>query len=168
MLYNMNPVCDMDMMEPLHKEPLVTVVEGTPEHVRILGSNQRERDILIAGRVGIPAHVALWRAYKQSLIRRSVLVEGKVVAMFGVTGTFLGKKGRPWFVASPFVEDYPIKLAFRYRTEVKNMLKLFPILEDLVCVDDEKTTRLLEILGFKFGLPQSFNKIMFMKATLER
>lgn len=168
MLYNMNAVCTMDMMEPADRDPIIVVVDAMAVHVRALGANQRERDVTMANRMGTPPHHLLWRVYKRSLMAKAVLVNGEIVAMFGVCGTFLSKTGQPWFVASPFVEDYPIKLAFRYRSEVKNMLKLFPILEDLVCVEDTKTIRLLEILGFKFEKPQTYNGIEFMKATLER
>lgn len=162
----MNLVCDMDMLNG--GEPLITVVDALGEHVRELGSNQRSRDIDMANRIGISPHRALWRIYRRSIIAKTVLVDNKVVAMFGVCGTFLSKKVNPWFVASPFVEDYPIKLAFRYRAEVRNMLKLFPILEDMVPIDDKKTIKLLKILGFGFEEPESHNGIMFMKATLER
>lgn len=149
-------------------EPIITVHDTEPEYVRILGQNLRERDTSIANRVGIPAHVALWRIYKRSLVCKTVFLGDEIVAIWGISGTFLGKTGKPWFAASPTVEDYPMKLVFRYRSELRNMLKYFPILEDFVSVDDEKTIRLLEILGFKFEEPILFNDVMFMRATLEK
>lgn len=149
-------------------QPIITVVDALPEHVRELGYNQRQRDIDIANRMGILPHQALWRLYKKSIIRKTVLVNEKVIAIFGVNGAFLGKKANPWFVASPYVDDYPIKLGFRYRSEIKNMLKLFHILEDLVPIEDEKTINLLKILGFKFSGPESYKGIDFVRATLER
>lgn len=166
----MSAVYKMDVSEPQIQEPTITVVETMPAHVRILGQNLRGRDIMIANKIGIPAHRALWRIYRKSLTCKTVFVGEEIVAIWGVTGTFLGRIGRPWFVASPFVEDYPTRLAFSYRRELKNMLKFFPVLEDWVSAEDRKTIRLLEILGFKFGEPQPMgdNKIMFMKATLER
>lgn len=158
------------MDEILKNEPIITVIDTIHEHVRTLGSNLRERDIAIANKVGISAHRALWRIYKRSIMCKTVFVDGKIVAIWGCVGTFLGKIAKPWLVASPFVEDYPMKLAFRYRSELKNMLKYFCILEDWICEDDHKTIRLLEIVGFKFDkpVPMGSNKIMFIKATLER
>lgn len=166
MLCNMNAVCEMNMLDG--GQPTIVVVDTLPEHVRALGANQRARDIDMADQLGIPAHRALWRLYRKSIINRTVLVDGSVVAMFGISGTFLSRKGNPWFVASPFVEDYPIKLAFRYRSKIKNMLRLFPVLEDFVPVDDKKTIKLLEILGFEFSEPKNYNGIEYVKATLER
>ncbi len=160
----------MNTAYKIDEDPIVTVEDTVAEHVRILGHNLRGRDVEIAHRVGIEAHRALWRIYRRSLICRTVFVYGHIVAMFGVAGTFLGQKGKPWFVASPFVEDYPMKMVFRYRTELLNMLKYFPVLEDWVPVDDYKTIRLLEIIGFKFGEPEKYmnSNVMFIKATLEK
>ena len=160
----------MEITEPDPQNPVIMVVDTMPEYVRTLGTNLRERDISIANRVGIAPHRALWRIYKKSLLCKTVFLGDEVVAIWGVAGTFLGKTGRPWFIASPSVDDYPMKLAFRYRSELRNMLKYFPILEDWVEVSDKKTIRLLEIIGFKFEKPQPMghNGVMFMRATLSR
>ncbi len=164
----MKNIYKIDMKEPKPQDPCIAVVEALPEHVRILGGNLRERDNDIANKAGLSAHRELWRIYKKSIMCKAVLVGGEIVAIWGVHGVFLGKVGKPWFVASPFVEDYPMKLAFRYRSELRNMLKYFTILEDWVSVDDDKTIRLLEILGFKLNNPEPIGKAMFIKATLER
>ncbi len=164
-----NTVITMDKVEnDVVREPMISVIDTIHDHVRILSGNLRERDMEIANRVGIPAHLALWRIYRKSLMCKTVVVDNQIVAIWGICGTFLGKTGKPWLVASPFVEDYPMKVAFRYRSELRNMLKYFTVLEDFVNVDDEKTIRLLEILGFKFEEPKSFNNVMFMRATLEK
>lgn len=166
----MSAIYKIDMKEPEPQDPSITVVDTIADHVRILGQNLRQRDIEMANRVGISAHVALWRIYKRSLVCKTVFVDGEVVAIWGVSGTFLGKTGKPWFIASPYVEDYPMKLSFRYRSELRNMLKYFQVLEDWVCEDDDKTIRLLSILGFKMEKPKPMGdkNIMFIKATLER
>ncbi len=158
------------MGNPQHKimPPIINVIDTEPEYVRILGQNLRNRDIEIANKVGIPVHRALWRIYKKSLMCKTVFVGDDIVAMWGVFGIFLGNVGKPWFIASPFVEDYPMKLAFRYRSELRNMLKLFPKLEDWVSVEDDKTIRLLEILGFKFSDKQTIGNIVFIRAILEK
>lgn len=164
----MGEVYKIEMKEPMPQESVITVANTRPEHIRALGVNLRERDIVAASKFKIPPHRALWRVYKSSLISKTVFVDGKVAAIFGLGGTFLGRNGSPWFVASPLVEDYPMKLAFRYRSELKNMLKYFPVLEDWVDVQDKKTIRLLEILGFKFEEEKMMNDVIFKKAVLEK
>lgn len=145
---------------------MITVVETSPEHIRALGHNLRERDMAMAKKVGIPAHRALWRVYKKSVMCRTIFVNNEIAAIWGVAGSFLGSVGKPWMVASPLVEDYPTKLMFRYRSELRSMLRFFPILEDWVSKDDEKTMKLLKIIGFTFD--DSHNNPLFIKATLER
>jgi len=155
-------------MGPNFYEPTLTVVDTLPEHVRILGQNLRDRDVDMAKIAGIEAHRALWRLYKGSVMCKTVFVGNEAVAIWGCLGSFLGRIAKPWLVASSFVEDYPMKLAFRYRSELRNMLKRFLVLEDWVRVGDDKTIRLMEILGFKFEEPKIMNGVEFMRVTLER
>jgi hypothetical protein len=165
----MGAVYKMDTIDPDGHDPEIIVVETEPEHVRYLGANLRDREIQLGSKVGFPAHRALWRIYKKSIICKTVFVNGMVVAIFGLTGSIMGKTGRPWFVACPFVEGYPLKLAFRYRSEVKNMLKYFPVLEDYVDINDEKTIRLLGLIGFKFEKQnRAVGQANFVRATLVR
>ncbi len=152
----------------MRDEPILTVVDTVPEHVRILGQNLRDRDIEMANNAGILAHRALWRVWRRSMMAKTVFVDDEIVAMFGCVGIFLGRKGKPWFIASPYVEDYPMKLAFRYRSELRKMLKYFPVLEDWIQIQDEKTIRFMEILGFVFAEPEKIGNVTFMKATLEK
>ncbi len=165
----MGEVFKIDKIASDGHDPELVVVDTEPEHVRILGGNLRQRDIEIANKAGIPPHRALWKVYRRSLMAKTVFVDGMIVAIFGVCGTWLGKTGKPWFTASPYVEGYPMKMAFRYRSEVRNMLKYFPILEDFVSIEDDKTIRLLSILGFKFEKDQKkMGNATLVRATLER
>lgn len=164
----MSTVYKMDLKEPSFYEPVLTVVDTLPEHVRFLGQNLRDRDIAMAGIAQLEPHVALWRLYKRSIMCKTVFVGDEAVAIWGVMGTFLGRVGKPWLVCSPYVEDYPRKLAFRYRSELRNMLKRFLVLEDWVKVDDDKTLRLMEILGFKLDKPEMMNGVKFVHVTLSR
>lgn len=150
------------------KNPVITTMPATSEHVMWIRDNLRSRDKSIATKAGISQHEVLYRIYRNSLTATTVFCNGEIAAIWGVMGTFLGRSGRPWLIASPIVEDYPMKLAFRYRGELKNMLKRFSVLEDWVCADDDKTIKFLKILGFKFDAPSALgkNNIMFMKATL--
>lgn len=166
MICNMNAVWDMEKTRG--SEPIIRTVDALPVHIRALGVNLRERDFSVIKKLDIEPHRALWRMYRSSLICKTVFIDDKIGAIGGVMGVFLGETGRPWFCGAPFVEDYPMKLAFGYKRQIKNMLKLFSVLEDWVCIDDYKTIKLLGILGFKFSEPKTFNGIVYTKATLNR
>ena len=164
----MTTVLKMETYEPPPSEPVITVVDTLPEHINALGHNLRDRDIQMAALAGLPPHRALWRLWRQSIMCKTILVEGEPVAAFGCLGIFLGRIGKPWLVTVPYAEEYPLKFVFRYRSELRKMLKRFLVLEDWVCVKDEKTVRLMQILGFKFEPPKLMNGIEFMRVTLER
>jgi len=161
----------MTMGEPALRdnyEPVITVVDTLSEHIQELGRNLRDRDIKMAEIAGLLPHRALWRVWRRSLMCKTAFLDNEVVAIWGVMGTFLGRMGKPWLVCAPEAEDFPMKLVFRYRSELRNMLKYFLILEDWVLESDKKTIRLMEILGFKFEEPKPMNGINYMRVTLSR
>lgn len=164
----MSTVFKMELKEPPPSAPVLTVVDTLPSHVRILGQNLRDRDMETARSAGEEAHRALWRIYRRSMMSKTIFVGDEIVAIFGCVGVILGRTAKPWMVASSFVEDYPMRLSFCYRNELRNMLRYFLMLEDYIMVSDKKTIRLMKILGFKFDEPQLMNGINYMRVTLSR
>lgn len=129
----------------------VEIVSTEPKHIRELGNNLRVKDHELSKRYGMKADRALWRAYKNSLYTRTAVINGKVSAIWGVLGVHLGETGRPWLSMSRSLASNPTRIAFCYRREVNAMLKFFPSLVDYVDIRDEKTLRMLKILGFTCG-----------------
>lgn len=146
----------------------IEVIETKPQHIRELSKKLQAIDVRTAERLGLKPHVALWRAYKKSLFCRTAFINGELVAIWGVVGTFLGPVGYPWLIMSPVAQDFPLKVAFRYRKELKEMLKLFPKLVDMVDAEHAKSLRLLKIMGFTLSeaMPFGKNGEKFIKAEL--
>jgi hypothetical protein len=91
----------------------------------------------------------LWKSYKLSLICKSIFIDGKIAAIFGISGILYGDTGEPWMVVTPEVQKYPHKVAFRYRKELEEMQKMFPILEDWVDENNTKAIRMLSLMNFR-------------------
>jgi hypothetical protein len=144
--------------------PEIIVLPATPEHVRLLASCLRKEDALAAERTGIPAHRALWRSYKASLYAKTAFIDGKIAAMWGITGTYLGEKGTPWLLISENADEFPFKVAFRYRQELREMLRLFPILEEWVDAKHDKSLRMMKMMGFDLGEKVMAGEHMFIRA----
>lgn len=152
----------------MENNPIITVCITTPSHIRSLGENLRDSDIERARKLGIPAHRALWRSYRESLICKTIFINDHVAAIWGCVGSPLGQTGKPWMIMSPATDKYPMRVAFRYRKELRDMLTYFSKLEDWVDVSNHKALKLLHILGFKFGeiAPAGKDGTMFVKATI--
>ncbi len=103
----------------------------------------------VANNFGYTPLKALWTSYRNSLYCKTGYIEGKIAAIWGISGSMLAETGRPWLIISPDVKKSPLRVAFVYRKELNNMLKLFPILEEFVPADNEPSIRMLELMGFK-------------------
>lgn len=144
----------------------VEVVDTLPEHIRELADNVSPADIEMAKRIGIKPMKGLWKSYRRSLYSRTMLINGEILAIWGLVGVCLGGKGYPWLITSPVAEEYPFKIAFRYRQELKEMLQYFPVLVEIADTKHEKSLRMLKLMGFTFGemMPYGKNGELFIRA----
>ena len=123
----------------------INIVDSLPWHVSELKSNLREQDKNEVLGLGVSIQHALWYGYKNSVYRKTALIDGVPVAMFGVCGVLLGSKGLPWLLTSSDVNKVsPLKFARIYQEEVKKMLAIFPVLENLVDAEYTAAIRLLD------------------------
>lgn len=146
----------------------IEVVDATPEHIRLLAADMKEEDAETTILLGSTPYKALWKAYRTSLFKKAAFINGKIAAMWGVAGTYLGEKGYPWLLMSHAADEYPFRVAFCYRQELKKMLELFPVLEDWVHVGNTKSLRMLELMGFKMSSPQPLGKDGAMLVRAEK
>lgn len=134
---------------------MIEVVQATPAHVRSLCRTLREGDRKEITCAGLRPFRVILHSYRQSVIRKTALIDGEVAAMWGCAGTLLCDKGEPWLITGQAaVKLHPVKFAALYRKEVQAMLRIFPRLVNKVDADYNQAIRLLEIAGFKLGNPE--------------
>lgn len=127
----------------------IAIVNTCPYHLRELAEAMSADSKEVASGLGYTPLKALWYSYRNSLYCKTGLIEEKVAAIWGLSGAMLAETGRPWLILSPEVKKHPLRIAFIYRKELNNMLKLFSILEEFVPEDNEDSIRMLELMGFK-------------------
>ncbi len=143
---------------------ILEIIPTQIEHIELLLNELKKIDKEDAYRFGECPIEILIKAYKKSLYVKTAIIDGKIIAIWGVIGTYLGSLGRPWSIMLPDTEDYPFRVTSFYRQEIDKMLELFPILEDIVDVKHTKILRMLKIMGFTFGEPYKLNDGIFIKA----
>lgn len=151
--------------------PEVSIVEAQGPHTLALKDNLRPQDADEIVRFGVTVQHALWYSYKNSLIRKTALIDGEVAAMWGCHGVFMGKTGVPWLLTAPEVKKISaLKFTRIYQQEVMKMLKLFPRLENYVDAEYASAIRLLEIIGFTVEEPKvmGFATGVYRKFWIER
>lgn len=108
---------------------------------------------------------ALSKAFRRSLYAKTAIIDGKIAAIWGIYGVYMGNVGYPWLLMTNEVQSHPFKVAFCYRQELKEMLQLFPTLIDIVDINHTKTVRMLKIMGFTFNeVPMEINGHLYLRA----
>jgi hypothetical protein len=131
------------------------VVPAKFEHIFDLAKSLRQDDIAEIKGGGQRPYESLRECFRKSVYKQTALVDGKVGAMWGVSGDLLGKSGRVWFLTSVESDKiHQLKFARLYAKEVASMLQLFPRLENWCLTKYSKSLRLLKLCGFTVGHPQ--------------
>lgn len=130
-----------------------TITDTTPEHIRLLGDSLRAGDRHEITCMGLSPRKALWRSYRQSIRRRTGIVDGQIAACWGLGGGFLDDVGQPWLMTSPAIEKIKMSFAREARAEVHSMLEIYPRLEGYVAASYGQACGFLRFLGFELGNP---------------
>ncbi len=129
--------------------PTITIEDTCPWHLRDMAQAMQADSAETAYKMGVTPLKALWSSYRESIICKSAFIDGKLSAIWGVRGNILSETGNPWLIMTPETQEYPMRVAFRYRAEINKMLEMFPCLEEFVPETNEKSIRMLELMGFK-------------------
>lgn len=146
---------------------MIEIIDSTTSHVRELRKTLRDNDKLEATRVGLDPFKAIFIAYTRAVFRKTVLVNGRVAAMYGVVGTPLGLVGMPYLITGTVSEEVsPLTFARVYKQGVEEMSSIFSVLENYVDASYLGAVRLLKISGFSLSEPVQINGFDFLRFTL--
>lgn len=136
------------------------VLPTTPPHLSLLAQNMRDNDKAEVVGVGSTIKRALWRGYRNSILCRTALIDGKVAAVWGLcvgmknNVSLLSDIGVPWMLTTDAVEQLPISFCRQGRREIAAMRAIKPKLESYVAADYVQAVRFLKLLGFDVDEPQ--------------
>lgn len=131
------------------KSPEITIIDTIPIHLRLMAEAMTDDSAETAQKMGSTPLKALWYSYRSSLICKTAFIDGNIAAIWGCAGEVFGETGKPWLVLTPEIQQYPMRIAFRYKKELKKMNEIFSTLEEYVPENNEKSIRLLTLMGFK-------------------
>lgn len=146
----------------------VSIIDSTAAHTRELSKTLRVADRLEVSRLGEDPDKIVFKAYRISLYRKTVLIDGNVAAMWGVYGMPLGQQGFVWFLTGSGIEKIsPHRFVSIYRKEVQIMKRLFPVLENFVDASYTEAVRLLQLSGFHLEEPTIINNFPFHRFSCQ-
>lgn len=133
---------------------MIEIVEADVRHIPLIVADLRETTKRDFAYTDLTPRQVAWKCYRASFIRKTALVDGFPVAMWGCAGTLLGGHGEPWLLATNMAERYKRQLLRVVRREVDAMFSTFRNLGGIVNARSPDACRFLEHLGFKIG-PQT-------------
>lgn len=129
---------------------LITIVPSEPSHLSLLSDNIREKDKKECIRLGCQPLHAITQCFKQAVLRSTVLVDGEVAAVFGITGSLFSSQNTLYLITSEVVKK--ISHITFVRICLQELEKFMMICEKLICyvdVEYKEAIKLLELVGFE-------------------
>jgi hypothetical protein len=102
---------------------------------------------------------ALKRGFKNSFICLSIILNGKVIAMFGCSTEYLcGDRATIWLLAAPELEQIKLRFLKNSKKFIKLFLEYYPILENFVDARNTKSIEWLKFCGAELEDPKPYGK----------
>lgn len=124
------------------------VVEARRYHcgqiVRRMRATQRDT----IERAGVDPHREVVRLFNISCIRRAWLVDHRLMALGGVTGTLLSEMGFLWLIMSEDARRYPLAIVKEARRQLDEIMETMQEVTTTISLDDADAVRLATFLGF--------------------
>lgn len=93
---------------------------------------------------------AVRSCWSVSQYAKCIRVQGEPVAMFGIVVDEEHGHGVPWMLASDLLSfAHPVRIMREARAQLAEIVKQYPVLHNIVPVEDEEAHSLLRGLGFE-------------------
>ncbi|WP_428659501.1 hypothetical protein [Reyranella sp.] len=133
---------------------LVEIRPATVADARMLVLRAADREEVEA-LTGRDPREALVASVERSASAWAGRADGELVCLFGVVPmSLVGVVGVPWLLGSDAVARYGRPFLRRNRVYLREMLRVFPVLRNVVDARNAVSIRWLRWLGFTLGTPQ--------------
>ena len=129
----------------------------TAKDIRSLKGKLREDDCLeIKRRWGENPHQVLIHSYRESIKAYVGLIDGEIASVWGVAEQcLLSDNYAIWLFSTPIIEKAPARVAILTMKKLKELLKTYTYLENIVDAEYELCINWLKWLGFTIEKPKA-------------
>ena len=128
--------------------PRYEIVEARPFHCGQMARALRREHRELLARVGADAHRELRACFDQSSFRRAWLIDGRLAALGGLTGSMLSGDGMLWLALSDEATRHPFAVVREARKQLDEMMRVKRVLSAGVMGGDDAAARLAVFLCF--------------------
>jgi hypothetical protein len=127
------------------------IVPAGTHHLIAMAGNLLPDDIReLEDCYGQSAYFVLGQSFAASKLRWTAVVDGQVIAMFGVAPGERAGEGRPWMIGTRFLPQHRFKFGKGCAGVIEAMLDAFPVLENIVDCRNRRAIQWLKWLNFEF------------------
>lgn len=125
------------------------LIEGSAYHCGEMSRKlRREHKRIILG-LGVKPHRELRARFDDSIFRKAWLIDGRLAALGGVTGTVLSGNGFIWLAFTEEALSYPIAIVREARAQIEALMATKRELQTLILWEDKISFRFARFLGFE-------------------
>lgn len=128
--------------------PTFTIIPAKPWHCGAMVRRLRLEQRIAMLRLGVDSHRELFDRFGQSSYRRALLIDGRLEALGGVTGSALSDEGYVWLALSKKAARYPLALIHETRRQLDRVMQTRSVLVTTVLEGDAAAQRFAIFLGF--------------------
>jgi hypothetical protein len=125
-----------------------SIVPASIRHIKPMAARLRAAACITLQGFGYEPRRALHRVFLNSFYCRTAMVEGRPVAMWGITGTLLNDAAYVWLVMSDDIANIPRSITREAKTELSRIMENYREIATTVLPDDEAAIRFAVYLGF--------------------
>lgn len=124
------------------------VIEAKPFHVGKIVRHMRVEHRSAIESLGLDVHRELRSVFNDSAFRKAWLIDGRLAALGGVTGSVLSGLGYVWLVLAQDASRHPKAIVREARRQLRLIMKTRTEIATTILPDDDGAQRLAIFLGF--------------------
>jgi hypothetical protein len=128
--------------------PRFEIIEAKPFHCGAMSRLLRRDHAALLERRRDNIHRELRACFDQSAFRRAWLIDGRLAALGGVTGTELSADGMLWLALTQGATRHPKAIVVEARRQLDGLMQVKRRLSAAIFGDDDAAARLAIFLGF--------------------
>lgn len=128
---------------------ITEVIDAKPYHVGAILRRMRDEHAAAVTRLGVHAHPDLRGMFNVSIERKAWMVDGKLAALGGITGTLASSTAFVWLVIAQDATRFPIEIVKEAKRQMDRMMATRESLTTTIFAGDETSRRFAAFLGFR-------------------
>lgn len=129
---------------------MIEIIEARRHHCGQMARAMRQSQRDAIRNIGVDVHAELVRVFGRSSFRRSVLSDGKLVAMGGVVGSSLAPHGNVWLaLAEDFSTRHRVAATREAVRWIRRLMETRTTLTAICLLEDAPSWRFAHFLGFR-------------------